>query len=130
MSKSLIYTAMTTPVDVLAGGTIPLGTIIRRYGCIAQNGDGIALNETAYYDVSANVTVTATEAGDISVTLLVNGTPYPGAIATATATAAGTVVLPIDAIVRVGCCDGVKSLTLQLSAAGTVQNVSVSVERV
>lgn len=130
MSKSLIYTAMSTPVDVLAGGTIPIGTIIRRYGCIAQNGYGIALNETAYYDVSANVTVTATAAGEISATLMVNGSPYPGAIATATATAAGTVVLPIDAIVRVGCCDGTKNLTLQLNAAGTVQNVAVSVERV
>lgn len=132
MSKSLIYTALTAPVDVLAGGVIPLGTIVRRYGCAVNlNGNGIALSEAAYYDVHANVTVAATAAGEISATLLVDGVAYPGAIATATATAAGdVVVLPIDAIVRVGCCEGIKSLALVLSAAGTVQNVAVSVERV
>lgn len=131
MSKSLIYTALTAPVDVLAGGAIPLGTIIRRYGCAVNlNGNGIALSDAAYYRVSADVVVAATDAGEISATLLVDGVPYPGAIATETATAAGVVTLPIDAIVRVGCCDGIKALTLQLSAAGTVQNVAVSVERV
>ena len=132
MSKSLIYTAMTAPVDVLANGQLPLGTIVRRYGCgINQNGNGIALSEAAYYNVHANVVVAATAAGEISATMQVNGVAYPGAIATETAGAAGDVVtLPIDAIVRVGCCDGIKSLTLVLSAAGTVRNVSVSVERV
>ena len=48
MSKSLIYTALTAPVDVLAGGAIPLGTIIRRYGCAVNlNGNGIALSDVA-----------------------------------------------------------------------------------
>ena len=31
--KSAINTALTTPTTVLAGGTIPLGAIIRRFGC-------------------------------------------------------------------------------------------------
>ena len=42
--KNLIYTAMTTPTAVLANGTIPLGTIVRRYGdCVNLNGNGILL---------------------------------------------------------------------------------------
>lgn len=132
MSKSLIYTAMTAPVDMLANGVIPLGTAVRRYGCdVNQNGNGVTLSTQGYYNVHANVSVAATAAGAISATLFVDGVAYPGAVATVTAAAAGDVVtLPIDAIVRVGCCDGVKSLTLVLSAEGTVQNVAMSVERV
>ena len=131
MGKSLMYVALTNPAAVLAGGTIPLGEIIRRYGCsVNLNGNAGRLADPAYYVVHADVVVEATAAGAISATLLVDGAAYPGASATATAAAAGdAVTLPIDAIVRVGCCDGPKSLTLALSAEGTVTSVAVSVER-
>lgn len=129
--KNLIYTAMTTPTAVLANGTIPLGTIVRRYGdCVNLNGNGILLGESGYFDVNANVTVEPTAAGPITATLLVNGTAYPGAVATGTAAAAGNAVtLPISAIVRAFCCTGPAVLTLILSAAGTVTNAAAVVER-
>lgn len=130
--KNLIYTAQTTQAAVLADGTIPLGTVVRRYGsCIDLNGNGIALGENGYYAVNTNVVVAAAAAGNISATLLVNGAAYPGAAASATAVAAGDLVtLPISAVVRAFCCTGPAVLTLVLSAAGTVANAAVAVERV
>lgn len=128
--KNLIYTAMTSPTAVAAGGTIPLGTITRRYGCdIDLVGSGIAITESGYYDIDANVTVAATAAGTIAATLYVNGVPYPGATAAATAAAGNIVTLPISAIVRAFCCNGPAVLTLVLSAVGTVSNVAFAVER-
>lgn len=129
--KNLIYTALTTPTAVLADGAVPLGSIVRRYGsCINASGNEIAIAELGYYAVNANVTVEPDAAGPISATLLVNGTAYPGAVATATAAAAGdAVMLPIAAIVRTFCCADPARITLVLSAAGTVTNAAVAVER-
>ena len=40
--KSAIYTAMQNPTGVSVDGVIPLGSLIRRYGCdIAMNGNAI-----------------------------------------------------------------------------------------
>ena len=69
--KSAINTALTTPTTVLAGGTIPLGAIIRRFGCgMDVNGNGLTICEPGYYDVDVSVTVLPTEATPITATLL------------------------------------------------------------
>ena len=48
--KSLIYTALTSPTAVAADGIIPLGSIVRRYGCaLAANGNGVNVSEPGYY---------------------------------------------------------------------------------
>lgn len=40
--KSAIYTAMQTPTEVAVNGVIPLGSLIRRYGCdISLNGNAV-----------------------------------------------------------------------------------------
>lgn len=130
--KSAIYTALTTPTTVLAGGTMPLGAIIRRYGRdIDLSGNGINICDAGYYDVDISVTVLPTAAGAITATLLNNGVPVPGATATGTAAAAGNAVnLSITALVRQMCNCGVGTLTVVLSAASTVNNLAVRVERI
>lgn len=130
--KSAIYTTLTTPATVLAGGTIPLGSISRRYGCnIDLNGNGINICEPGYYDVDASITVLPTAAGAITATLLNNGVPVPGATATGTAAAAGNAVnLSISALIRQMCHCGIGTLTVALSAAGTVNNMAMRVERI
>ena len=61
--KSAIYTANNTPATLAVGNTIPLGTIIRRFGQnINLNGDGITLTGQGYYDVNVSVTAEATAA--------------------------------------------------------------------
>ena len=52
--KSAIFTANTTAQTVAVGGTLSLGSIIRRYGCdLNLNGNSITVNgcnDAGYYD--------------------------------------------------------------------------------
>lgn len=131
--KSLIYTAMQTPTAVAVNGIIPLGTIVRRYGCNCNlNGNGIAINGQGYYDVDVSVEAVPDAAGTVTVQLLKDGVAVPGATAAATVAAvANTVTLAFPATVRLGCCSTGSLLTLLLTgAASTVNNVAARVEKI
>ena len=130
--KSAINTVMSTPTAILAGGTVPIGTIIRRYGCgIEQNGNGLTILEPGYYDITVSMTVLPTAATAITATLLRDGVAVPGATASATPAAAGAAVnLTLKALVRHGCNCDAATLTAALSAAATVNNMAVVIERV
>ena len=131
--KSALYAAMQTPTAVAVGGVIPLGGLIRRYGCdIALNGNAVNLAGTGYYDVDASITATLTAAGAVTATLYKDGVAVPGATASVTATAADDVVdLNITALVRQVCCAAGSALTLVLTgAAATVNNVALRVQRI
>lgn len=134
--KSALYAAMQTPTAVAVGGVIPLGGLIRRYGCdIALNGNAVNIyggrENAGYYDVDASITATLTAAGAVTVTLYKDGVAVPGATATATGAASGTVNLDLTALVRQPCCaDGV-ALTLVLSGVeATVDNVALRIQRI
>lgn len=131
--KSLIYTAMQTPTAVAVNGIIPLGTIVRRYGCNCNlNGNGIAINGQGYYDVDVSVEAVPDAAGTVTVQLLKDGVAVPGATAAATVAAvSNTVTLAFPATVRLGCCSTGSVLTLLLTgAASTVNNVAARVEKI
>lgn len=131
--KSLIYTAMQTPTAVAVNGIIPLGTIVRRYGCNCNlNGNGIAINGQGYYDVDVSVEAVPDAAGTVTVQLLKDGVAVPGATAAATVAAvANTVTLAFPATVRLGCCSTGSVLTLLLTgAASIVNNVAARVEKI
>ena len=131
--KSLIYTAMQTPTAVAVNGVIPLGTIVRRYGCNCNlNGHGIAINGQGYYDVDVSVEAVPDAAGTVTIQLLKDGVAVPGATAAATVAAvANTVTLAFPATVRLGCCSTGSVLTLLLTgAASTVNNVAARVEKI
>ena len=117
---------------VLAGGTIPLGAIIRRFGCgMDVNGNGLTICEPGYYAIDVSVTVLPTAATPITATLLRDGVAVPGATATETPTSAGAAVnLSFPALVRHFCNCGAATLTVVLSAAGTVNNMAIVAERV
>ena len=123
---------MQTPTAVAVGGVIPLGSLIRRYGCdIALNGNAVNLTGTGYYDVDASITTTLTAAGTVTATLYKDGVAIPGATASATGAASGTVDLSIPALVRQACCAAGSDLSLVLTgAAATVNNVALRVQRI
>ena len=123
---------MQTPTAVAVDGVIPLGSLIRRYGCdVALNGNSVNITGAGYYDVDASVTVTPTAAGTVTVTLYKNGVAVPGATASETAAANGTVNLCIPPLVRQACCAAGSALTLVLTgAAATVNNVALRVQRI
>lgn len=131
--KSALYAAMQIPTAVAVDGVIPLGSLIRRYGCdVSLNGNAVNLTGTGYYDVDASITVAPTAAGTVTAALYKDGVAVPGATASATATAADDVVdLNITALVRQVCCAAGSALTLVLTgAAATVNNVALRVQRI
>ena len=130
--KSALYAAMQTPTAVAVDGVIPLGSLIRRYGCdVALNGNAVNITGAGYYDVDASVTVTPIAAGTVTITLYKDGVAVPGATASETAAANGTVDLSIPALVRHVCCAAGSAFTLVLTgAAATVNNVALRVQRI
>lgn len=130
--KSALYAAMQTPTAVAVDGVIPLGSLIRRYGCdVALNGNAVNITGAGYYDVDASVPVTPIAAGTVTITLYKDGVAVPGATASETAAANGTVDLSIPALVRQVCCAAGSDLTLVLTgAAATVNNVALRVQRI
>ena len=130
--KSALYAAMQTPSAVAVGGVIPLGSLIRRYGCdVSLNGNAVNITGAGYYDVDASLTVAPAAVGTVTVTLFKDGVAVPGATASATAAANGTVDLNIPALVRQVCCAAGSALTLVLTgAAATVNNVALRVQRI
>ena len=135
MSKSAIYIVNNTPQNVADGGTINLGTIIRRFGqCLNLAGTGIQLLSPGYYDVDASITIEPTTAAEITVTMYKDGVAVPGAIATdVSADANDPVNLSISSLVRkfCQCADGIESLSFQISgAAASVTNIAIVVEKI
>ena len=134
--KSALYAAMQTPTAVAVDGVIPLGSLIRRYGCdLSLNGNAVNIaggNQSAgYYDVDASVTVTPTAAGTVTITLYKDGVAVPGATASAAGAAGAPVVLAFPALVRQVCCAAGSALTLVLTgAAATVNHVALRVQRI
>lgn len=132
MAKSAIYTAMTVPTAVAENGTIPLGGTIRRFGCnIAQDGNSIAVSGKGYFNISASITLAPTTATTVIVSLLKDGVPVSGAVASATVSAANDVIaLPIKSIVRNRCdCDS-SILSLELTGgAASIENMAITVEK-
>lgn len=133
MGKSLIQTANQTTQTLAENSVIGLGTVIRRYGCnLRLSGNGIEVNGEGYYKIDCNVTAAPTAAGNVTVALYDNGVQVPGAIATATTTAADqSVTLPIETTIRQGCrCEGADNLVVMLTeGAGDVTNISLRVEK-
>lgn len=139
--NSAIYTSNTSPtaITLTAGqptSTLPLGTVIRRFGRNIQlSGNGILVDGEGYYDVSASVTLTPVTVGDYTVTLYQDGAAVPGAYQTITAAAAAATAFNIPALVRLGCGSSatlalVISTTAALPADVTVNNVGVVVKKI
>ena len=130
MSKSAIYTAMTTPTSVAVSGILPLGTTIRRFGCnVTQDGNTIIIKGKGYFLITASITAAPAAVGTVTVSMSKDGVPVSGATASGSvSTAANPTALPITAIVRNACdCDSsALSFTLD-GTASTVQNVAVTV---
>lgn len=134
MSKSLIYTANTAGAAVPIGNTVPVGSIIRRYGkCTDATGSAINLLEPGYYEVSLSATFTAAAVGDVRLTLLQDGVAVPGATAAETVTVANTQIsnIGIVAVVRVcKCCTSNLSVVVGGTAAPTISNMAIRAVRV
>lgn len=134
MNKSLIYTAYTAGAEIPVGNTVPVGSIIRRYGqCIDATGSAINLTERGYYDVAVSATFTAAAAGNVRLTLLQDGVEVPGATAAETITTAATEIanIGIVTVVRIQCCDtSALSVRVDGTTAPTISSMAVKAVKV
>lgn len=132
--SSAIYTANTTPQVLLGNAQIPFGSIVRRFGKnLNLDGFGITACGDGYYKCDCSVTLEPTAIGEVSAQLYVDGEPYPGAIQTGYAAAAGNPVpLDFNAIIRLNrCCDSSSTLSVRLGEEGaTVTNMAFSAVKI
>ena len=134
MSKSAIYMADTASNAVAVGENVPLGSTVRRFGCnIRGNGNAVTTMGGGYYRVSFTATIAPTAAGTAVVTLMRDGSPVQGAVASTTATAAAQPqTVGFSAIVRdFQCaCGSSANLTVQLTGADSlVSSAAIEVEK-
>lgn len=133
MAKSLIYTANTTSTAVPIGSTVPVGSIIRRYGkCISADGESIVLLEPGDYLVTMTATATAATVGNVALGIQQDGVAVPGATATETVATAGTeyVNLSFAPVVRVRCCGNARlTVVVAGTTEPTITNMAIGVVR-
>lgn len=130
MARSLIQTVNQSNQTVAVNSIIGLGSTQRRFGCNCRlSGNAIEIEGAGYYTIDANVSVTPTAAGAVTVALYENGVQIPGAIAFTTGAAGVPEAIVIPTTIREGCsCDGASSITAVLIAgAGVVNNIAVRV---
>lgn len=132
MAKAALYMAGTATRAVADGEAIPLGRVIRKFGCcIIGNMDDITLTERGYYQFDASFTVVPDAAGSIVIRAYDGTTPIPGAEATATVwTTDVPVTITIPYIVRATrCCDPMTITFVLDGGDAAVTSSAVSVTR-
>ena len=130
--RSLLYTVLNNTVDVTAGGIVPIGFPVRRFGCaIRQDGNAITLLEPGYYMISVLLNTQPVAATAITASVEENGVTLAGAFATITpnAAAADTDIVIPAAVSRVY-CNGTKTITVTLNADAAVTGAAITVEKV
>lgn len=130
--NSALYCANTSKQPFVEGGTIPFGSIVRRFGGNVQlDGQNIMLMGSGYYDVEVSATLSPSATGDIAVQLYQDGVAVPGATASATIAAANDFCnLDISCLVRNCGCNCNSVLSLGVDGAGTLENMATVVKKV
>lgn len=132
MSKSLIQTASQSSLVLAAGDVIPLGSVIRRYGCNCRlNGNSVEVEGAGYYEIEGTATLQPTEIGNVSIALYENGVVIPGSTVTGSVSAVdNSVTLPIVSTIRESCCSNPSQITVVLTENGSSgSSVSLRVTR-
>ena len=131
MSKSALYAVNTASQTLAQNGFVEFLQLVRQTGSsIRLSGGNAMTTEAGFYAVDVSLTFEAAAAETIVATLLVNGTPVPGATATITAAAAGEIgSITIPCIIRTyGCCMAAPSvISVEVNNAATITNASIEV---
>lgn len=128
--RSAIYTANGNAGTIAIGGIVPVGNIVRRFGCgVDISGNGIETKGSGYYKTTASISFNGTGAGTATIQLYKDGVPVPGALAIRTV--AANTAYTIDLVGMTRNYDNNSSiLTLVLTGASVdVTNVAMLVEK-
>lgn len=138
MSRALGYYTYTGVQEITAGNILPLTNTIRQFGsCIRLKNNTVVLKNACgcyggeraagYYTVHVNATVTASEEGQVTVSLYQDGNLVPGAVQTSSAAANGIVNFGFTAPIRVYCGQGESTLSVYVNSQN-VNTMNVAVE--
>lgn len=119
------YTANTNiplKASMITNGNVGLNTV----------NNTIVFKKAGYYNVKANIVFTLTADDVVSLRLLGNGTPIPGAIFSENVAAGEGVTLIINDVIKVTNTNinEYANISLQIDAAGNVDDGAVIIERV
>ena len=135
MSKAYAFIANNTPQTITGGGVVNPGTAQHGFGCarcgkaIAVNGTNINLAECGYYDVEIGATVSATAAGNITLSLYQDGALIAQGSETISA-ASDPASISFPAGVKVN-CNSVLTLVATASAGDPiVTNIHTTVTKI
>ena len=145
-----IYTVFNGNESIVAGANLPLGTTVRRYGRnLMQSGDGILLDGMGYYKIDALVTLlvpaptpapsstttttpkASVAEGNVAVELVADGEVIQGSVSETSQT--GTIVVPVQAIVRKKCYDTPTTVQIKLddnSVGATVLRTNLTIIKI
>ena len=127
--KSAIYT-VNGNVAATVGSIIPVGNVVRRFGCgIDISGNGIETKCSGYYKTAASISFNGTATGTATIQLYKDGVAVPGALATRTTAANTAYTIDLIGMTRNYDCNS-SILTLVLTGVAVdVTNVAVLVEK-
>lgn len=101
------------------------GTAITRTGCsITPDGNILRINNGGLYFLAADVTITPTEAGTVTVQMYINGVAMPDAIAQEVVAANGTTTLHVETSRLLAACPCATKPTIAVWISGAAGSVS------
>nr|DAD84127.1 MAG TPA: hypothetical protein [Podoviridae sp. ctoqT5]DAK01890.1 MAG TPA: hypothetical protein [Caudoviricetes sp.] len=124
---------ITTATTVAANTDIPLNLVFNTNCRTGMNGNRIKINSCGAYDIEALFNITGVAAGDISLQMFNNGVAIPDAVVGATSAATtNQISLNLTDIIRAlrNNIGTDIALSFRLSAAATINNAIVTVEKI
>ena len=125
--KPLIEVANRNSTSVVAGAAIPFTTAVHgNSSVLTSNGTGVSVNRVAgYYEAIAKVSFTVPVAGDVTLSIVKDGTVIAKATVTATTATTYNVVIPVIFLSK--CCTLPNTISVTTDLAITSVDATLDV---
>lgn len=134
MSKALAFISNNTSQTITGGGVVNPGTAQHGFGCtccgrtIQLSGTNINLRESGYYQIDVGATVSATAAGDVTLSLYQDGALVAQGSETIAA-ANDTASISFPASVKVNCSSALTLVVTSTASDPIVTNIYTTIEK-
>lgn len=134
MSKALAFISNNTSQTITGGGTVNPGTAQHGFGCtccgrtIQLNGTNINLRESGYYQIDVGATVSASDAGNVTLALHQDGALVAQGSETISA-ANDPASISFPASVKVNCSSMLTFVVTSTAGDPIVTNIYTTIEK-
>lgn len=135
MAKAFAFIANNTAQTITGGGVVNPGTAVHGFGCtccgrtIQLNGTNINLRESGYYQVDVGATVSASDAGNVTLSLYQDGALVAQGSETISA-ANDPASISFPAGVKINCNSVLTLVVTSTAGDPIVTNIYTTVEKV